>query len=79
MVVALPLWVVYETWFRVSRRAALKCPYCGFDPVLYLVDIKRARAEIESFWEKKLKEHGIPHPKDAVNQTEASEEKETSL
>lgn len=57
-----PLWILFETVFRTRVRAALNCPDCGFDPYLYLVDIKRARDEIENHWRKKFAEKGIPYP-----------------
>jgi hypothetical protein len=62
IVVFLPLWVVFETLYRSRVRAALSCEQCGFDPILYLVDVKRARQEIEDHWKKKFAEKGIPYP-----------------
>ena len=40
----------------------LACPHCGFDPYLYLADVKLARQEIEEHWKRKFAEHGIPFP-----------------
>jgi hypothetical protein len=62
IVVFLPLWIVFETLYRSRVRAALGCEQCGFDPILYLVDVKRARQEIENHWKKKFAEKGIPYP-----------------
>lgn len=61
-VVFLPLWVIFETLYRSRVRAALNCEQCGFDPILYLVDVKRARREIEEHWKRKFAEKGIPYP-----------------
>jgi hypothetical protein len=57
-----PLTVAFEVIYRSRARVALNCPHCGFDPYLYLVDTKRARAEIEAHWRKKFSEKGIPYP-----------------
>jgi len=61
-VAIVPLWAVFEVVYRLQFRAALLCHYCGFDPFLYLVDVKRARREVESHWRKRFEEHGIPFP-----------------
>jgi hypothetical protein len=57
-----PLWAIFEAVYRTRTRAHLNCPHCGFDPYLYLVDIKKARREIEDHWRKKFAEKGIPFP-----------------
>lgn len=62
VVIFLPLWIGFEVVYRGRVRAALHCEQCGFDPVLYLVDVKRARREIEQHWKKKFEEKGIPYP-----------------
>ncbi len=51
----IPLWVTFELVFRIRMRAQLICDQCGFDPTLYLTDIGKARREVESFWEQKLR------------------------
>jgi hypothetical protein len=38
------------------------CPQCGFDPFLYMVDVKRARNEVETHWRRKFAEKNIPYP-----------------
>jgi hypothetical protein len=58
----LPLWIVFEVLYRSRVRAALSCEQCGFDPILYLADVKSARREIEAHWKKKFEEKGIPYP-----------------
>jgi hypothetical protein len=62
IVAFIPLWTVFEVIYRGRVRAALSCDSCGFDPVLYLVDAKRARRDIEDHWKKKFEEKGIPYP-----------------
>ena len=62
IVAFIPIWTVFEAIYRSRVRAALSCENCGFDPILYLVDTKRARREIESHWQKKFEERGIPYP-----------------
>jgi hypothetical protein len=58
----IPLWTIFEILYRGRVRAALHCPHCGFDPYLYMVDVKRARTEVETHWRKKFEEKGIPFP-----------------
>ena len=58
----LPIWTIFEMIYRTKVRAALYCESCGFDPVLYLVDTKLARTEVETFWRKKFEEKGVPYP-----------------
>jgi hypothetical protein len=65
MVSFLPFWITFETLYRSKVRGAMLCPHCGFDPYLYLVDVKRARAEIETHWRRKFAEKGVPFPEKA--------------
>jgi hypothetical protein len=58
----IPLWTVFEILYRGKVRGALSCPQCGFDAYLYMVDVKRARTEVESHWRKKFADKGIPYP-----------------
>ena len=62
IIATLPVWIIYETLYRTRVRAALGCPHCGFDPYLYLTDVKRARSEMESYWRGKFAEHGVEYP-----------------
>jgi hypothetical protein len=57
-----PFWAAFELFHRSRVRGMLACPHCGFDPYLYLVDVKLARKEIEDHWKRKFAEHGIPYP-----------------
>ncbi len=62
MVSFIPLWTCFEIVYRTKVRSSLLCQGCGFDPVLYLSDTKRARQVVESHWRKKFAEKGIPFP-----------------
>ena len=62
MVAFVPIWAIFETFFRIKLRAALTCYYCGFDPYLYLQDDEKARTAIEQFWRRRFSEKGIPFP-----------------
>lgn len=53
MVTFVPLWIAFETLYRVKFREALVCPHCGFDPHLYKMDIQKAREEVRAHWERK--------------------------
>jgi hypothetical protein len=57
-----PLWIAFETVYRARVRAKVVCSKCGFDPVLYLVDVDKARAAIQDHWRKRFAERGIPFP-----------------
>jgi hypothetical protein len=62
-----PFWMIFEFFYRSRTRAALSCPHCGFDPVLFMVDAQRARHEIEAHWQRKLGEtQGPPASEPAV-------------
>ncbi len=58
----LPLWIGFETIYRGRVRAKVTCSKCGFDPVLYLVDVEKARGAIQEHWRKRFAEKGIPYP-----------------
>jgi hypothetical protein len=57
-----PFWAAFEVFHRARMRTLMACPHCGFDPYLYLADVKLARQEIEDHWRRKFAEHGIPYP-----------------
>jgi hypothetical protein len=57
-----PFWAIFEVVFRSRMRVALLCPYCGFDPFLYLYDVDQARAGVMAHWQKVCAEKGIPYP-----------------
>ncbi len=63
-----PFWLIFEAVYRARCRGILNCTQCGFDPYLYLIDTRRARAEVESHWRKKFAEKGIPYPGDPIPQ-----------
>ena len=58
----IPVGLVMEAVYRIKMRAALECPDCRFDPILYLSDPQRAVKQVEEAWRKKFTEKGIPFP-----------------
>jgi len=58
----IPVGLVMEAVYRLKMRAALECPDCRFDPILYLSDQKRAVSRVEESWRKKFEGKGIPFP-----------------
>ncbi len=64
-----PIWTVFEVLYRGRVRGAMLCPHCGFDPYLYLVDVPRARTEIDQHWRRKFAEKGIPFPEKPADPT----------
>lgn len=47
VVAFIPIWMAFEFFYRTRSRVALACVRCGFDPFLYLTDVKKARTQIE--------------------------------
>ncbi len=57
-----PVGLVMEVAYRLKMRGSVACPDCGFDPILYLSDRKKAVRQVEEAWRKKFEEKGIPFP-----------------
>jgi hypothetical protein len=53
LIFPLPVWPLFEFYYRARARQALICPHCGFDPYLYKYDVKLARSRMERFWSDK--------------------------
>jgi hypothetical protein len=72
----IPIWVGFETLYRLKVQSVLNCESCGFDPLTYLVDVKKARSQVDTFWRNRFAEKGIPYPgesgKTEVTQSVAS-------
>lgn len=54
-----PVWAVFELAYRARSRQSLICPYCAFDPYLFKVDPKKARAKMDEHFagrRKKIEE-----------------------
>lgn len=66
VVAFVPIWIVFEVYFRMKMRAALVCSDCGFDPILYLVDSQKAAQAVEQHWRKKFEERGWAYPERRV-------------
>ena len=58
----LPVGLFLETAYRLKMRQSMVCPDCSFDPILYLIDRKKAALQVEEAWKKKFEEKGIPFP-----------------
>lgn len=63
MVVAVPVWGFFEIISRLSRRTQLVCRFCGFDPVLFMVDRRKAKKTVQDFWVHRFAKKGIEIPK----------------
>ncbi len=57
-----PFWTIFESVYRWRTRVALACPQCGFDPYLFLLDVKVAGKEVDAHWRKKFADKGVPYP-----------------
>lgn len=62
IVVTVPILAAFEILYRLKMRAALACPDCSFDPILYLVDREKAVRQVEDVWMKKFEQRGLPYP-----------------
>ncbi len=58
----IPVGIGFEGFYRMKMRTAMICPDCEFDPILYLVDRKKAAHQVERVWRKKFEEKGLPYP-----------------
>jgi len=58
----IPVGLGFEAFYRMKMRAALVCPDCEFDPILYLVDRKKAAHQVERVWRKKFEKMGYDYP-----------------
>ena len=62
VIMVVPFWTIFESVYRWRTRVALACPYCGFDPYLFIQDVKLAGQEVDAHWRKKFAEKGVPYP-----------------
>lgn len=67
----IPFWIVFEFIFRSRMRAAVRCPHCGFDAFLFMVDSEWAKEELEKHWRQKFLEKGIPFPDSELKKGQA--------
>jgi hypothetical protein len=58
----IPVGIAFEVIYRMKMRAAIVCPDCDFDPILYLVDRKKAAQQVEQVWRKKFEQRGFVYP-----------------
>ena len=58
----IPVGLVLEGLSRMKTRAALVCPDCCFDPILYLSNRDKAVRQVEASWRKKFEEKGLSYP-----------------
>jgi hypothetical protein len=62
VVAFVPFWAIFEAIYRMKMRDALVCDECGFDPVLFLVNNKKAVKAVETHWRKRFEQMGLPYP-----------------
>lgn len=58
----IPVGATLEAVYRLKMRAAMVCPDCKFDPILYLVDRSKAVHQVEEAWRKRFLDKGLPFP-----------------
>ena len=58
----IPVGVGFEMFYRMKMRAALVCPDCQFDPILYLSDRPKALRQVEEAWRMRFAEKNLPFP-----------------
>ena len=57
-----PIWIGFEVYYRWRLRSVIACSYCGFDPLLFLVNTGKARDEVEAYWREKYQAKGLKYP-----------------
>jgi len=72
VVAFVPFWAIFEAFYRMRMRAVLVCNDCGFDPILYLVDSKKAAQAVELHWRKKFEQKGWTYPEKKQGLTKSS-------
>ena len=50
IIVALPVWIIFEVANKLLYRKEITCPYCGFDATWYRRDVNLAKHKVEDFW-----------------------------
>jgi hypothetical protein len=58
----IPVGLGFELFYRMKMRAALVCPDCHFDPLLFLSDRPKALQQVEEAWRAKFTEKNLPFP-----------------
>lgn len=53
MLIFMSLAFVMQVFLRVRYRESVKCPHCGFDPILYGQDHERAATKVKVFLEQR--------------------------
>lgn len=65
----------FQVFLRVRYRESLKCPHCGFDPVLYRQNNEKAAQKVTDFMEKrKDSPHFLLKPKPQIQSIRVSKE-----
>ncbi len=79
LVAFVPLWIAFEIIYRTKVRGSVICGQCGFDPVLYLVDVGRARQAVRAHWKTKFEEKGIPFPEEKIGIHASRQQRDASI
>ena len=53
MIIFMSLAFSFQFFLRMRYRESVKCPHCGFDPILYSQDHEQAAQKVKSFMEKR--------------------------
>lgn len=53
LLIFISLAFVLQIFLRVRYRESVKCPHCGFDPILYEQDHEKAALQVKSFLESR--------------------------
>ena len=71
----LPVWAVFEFFYRARARQSLICPHCSFDPYLYKHDVKLAREKIEQHFAEKQKKEAEAAEAEAADNAKSDSKK----
>lgn len=53
MLILMGMTFLLQVFLRVRYRESVKCPHCGFDPILYKQDSERAAQKVKAHMEKR--------------------------
>lgn len=81
MLIFMSLAFLMQVFLRVRYRESVKCPHCGFDPILYQHDSEKAAQKVNAFMEeRKDNPHYMLRPQPKIkHQIQKAGEKTKSL
>lgn len=57
-----PIWIIFEFYFRSKVKSSLECDVCGFDPFLYSQDLAKAKSNVQAKLKESYAKKGFEYP-----------------